>query len=312
MKAGPRTGRVVPGRIRRLFAAAIRDPLVHFVILGVLLFAVHEGVAPSAGADEGQRIVVDRNALLTFMQYRSNAFESEFFGTQLETLSEPALQRLTDDYVREEALYREALAMGLDRSDYIIRQRLVQKLEFLLEDMAGTLEEPSRAQLDAFYSEYRADYIEPSVYTFTHVYFDAEVRGDETAHVAAEAAIEMLIAEKAGFSDATRFGDRPLYFRNYVERTRDFVASHLGEGFIAALDALEPSDTVWRGPFASPFGWHVVLMTGRRVARLPHLDEIEPRVAEDFRRLRLERARSDAVTNLVAGYVIDEQLVVGE
>lgn len=287
----------------------LREPLVQFLILGGALFFLydHLGLAPDLGAAD-REIVVDREALLTFVQFRANAFEPELFGRGLDQLDAAARQALVDDFVREEALYREALALGLDRGDYVMRRRMVQKLEFLIEDLTVAATPPAPEALRAFYARHRDDYLEPSVYTFAQVFFDAETRGREAARAAAEALLPRVEAEGAGFNDAVKYGDRPLYLRNYVERTRDYVAGHLGESLVAALDDAAPSGARWLGPLESPFGWHLVLMTKRRAARLPPLEEIADRVAEDYERLELERAKIETIDRLVARYAIVDRL----
>jgi hypothetical protein len=251
---------------------------------------------------DDRTIVVDRGSLITFMQYRSNAFEEAVFSKQFDELSETQVQALVDQYVREEALYREALALGLEKEDYIIRQRLIQKLEFLIGDTAAAEATPTQAQLEEFFTKNQQDYTEPPVYTFTHVFLDAEKRGREAAH---EAAVRMLVTlnrDRAPFDAASSRGDRPLFFQNYVDRTRDFVVSHMGEELTSALDQVEPSASIWRGPYPSPYGWHLILMTARRAARLPAIAEIQERVTEDYQRIATDRARRRAVDELVAKY----------
>jgi len=301
------SGTVIVGRSSWL--RPLREPLVQFLVLGLAVFVAYDRMHPAAERSGNDReIVVDREALLTFVQFRANAFEPALFEQGLDALDADTRRHLVDDFVREEVLYREALALGLDRGDYIMRQRMVQKLEFLIEDLAEPGAPPAREALEAFYTQNRADYLEPSIYTFAHVFFDAERRGREAARAAAEALLPELEAADAGFNDAPGYGDRPLYLRNYVERTRDYVVGHLGEALVAALDDAAPSDTHWLGPLESPFGWHLVLMTTRRAARLPPLDEITDRVAADYRRIELERARTEAIDRIVAGYEVVERL----
>lgn len=299
-------GRKPPWTAADWLAGAVKEPLVHFLLLGVALFVVFHVLNSSTEADTGsRRIVVDRDAILNFMQYRSNAFEFDLFNRQLEELTPEQRRTLVDAYVQEEVLYREALAMGLDQGDYIIRQRLVQKLEFLIEGTAEAALSPTRAQLEDFYERYSADYLEPPVYTFTHVFFDAEQRGDEGAHEMAERTLEELNRQRVSFSGAARWGDRPLFFQNYVERTRDFVVSNLGEELTAGLDSLTPSDDRWAGPWPSPYGWHLVLLTEKRPGRLPSLDEIVDRVQEDYMRVELDRARHSSIDQLIGEYDVD-------
>lgn len=145
--------------------------------------------------------------------------------------------------------------------------------------------------------------------TFTHIFFDAEVRGSDQARDAAREALVRVNERKVPSSDASRWGDRPLFFQNYVERTRDFVVSYLGEDLAAGLDdvALHPEsmDSGWRRPFESPYGWHLVLPRERRPARLPDLAEIEQRVAEDYLRIQIDQARRRSIAQLVDEYEVD-------
>jgi hypothetical protein len=281
-------------------AAIFREPLVHFVLIGSLIFAVSYVLNPSTAADS-KTIVVDRNTLVTFMQYRANAFEEELFGKQFDQLSNEQRQTLVDQYVREEALYREALGMGLDNEDYIIRQRLIQKLEFLIDDTASETA-PTQTELEQFYEKYQKDYLEPTVYTFTHVFFDAETRGNDGARRAAAEMLVTLNRNHTSFEAASSLGDRPLFFQNYVERTRDFVVSHMGEPMTAALDMLEPSSSIWHGPYQSPHGWHLTLMTERRPPRLPPLEEVRQQVTDDYNRISSDRVRRKSMNDLVSKY----------
>ncbi len=281
----------------------VRDPLVQFLLIGGALFGAYGLLGSAPDGNESKSIVVSRDALLTFVQYRANAFQFDLFDQGLDELTLAERGVLVDEYVREEALYREALAMGLDQGDYIIRQRLIQRLDFLLESGIET-GDVGRAELAEFYTEFNADYWEPPVYTFAHVFFNAERRGDEEAR---EGAIQMLTElneQGVPFSGAPGLGDRPLYFQNYIERTRDFVESNLGPDLTSTLDRVEPSSSTWYGPMRSPYGWHLVLLTERRPARLPDLDEIEDRVREDRERIRVAAARRTTIDRIVDGYEV--------
>ncbi len=283
----------------------VRDPLVHFLLMGGVLFAAYGLLGPDG--NDPKRITVSRDALVTFVQYRANAFQSDLFDKSMDELTSAERDALVDEYVREEALYREALAMGLDEGDYVIRQRLIQRLEFLLEsgiDSGIDTEEIGRAELEEFYTEFGDDYREPPVYTFAHVFFNGELRGDAGAREGARQLLTELNEQGAPFSAAIGLGDRPLYFQNYIERTRDFVESHLGSDLTSTLDRVEPSSSTWHGPMRSPYGWHLVLLTDRRPARLPDLDEIEDRVREDRDRIRAAQERRTSIDRIVEGYEV--------
>src|SRR5690606_22944255 len=128
--------------------------------------------APSTAeeAPADNKILVDRAALLDYMQYQAQAFEPEIFESRFAAMSEAEVTALVDAYVREEVLYREGVRMGLDQADYDIRRRIVQKVEFLLENLVGEDLVPSDAELQAFYETRIADYQVDAVYTFTHIF----------------------------------------------------------------------------------------------------------------------------------------------
>ena len=270
-----------------------REPLVHFLVAGAVLFAAYALVrGPGAAPADERTIVVDRRTLLTFMQYRSNAFEPSTFEAALDAMSDDERRRLIEAYVDEEILYREAKALGLSESDYVIRQRLIQKIGFLLGDIADASLAIDAAELQAYFDTHREAYaIEPAV-TFTHVFFDADRRGAEGALAAATAAIRDLNAAGAGFNDAAGEGDRFPFLRNYVERTAEYVASHFGADFAAELARLSPAASTWQGPLESAYGQHAVLLTQRTERSYPALDDVRDTVERDYldERSALERA----------------------
>lgn len=290
-----------PGREPAWVPSWLRDPLIYFLVIGGVLFAAYALLGPDG--NDPKRITVSRDALLNFAQYRANTFQFDLFDQGLDELTAAEREALVAEYVREEALYREALALGLDQGDYVIRQRLIQRLEFLFEDNNETAD-VGRDELMEFYTEFSNDYIEPDVYTFTHVFFNAELRGDAEAREAATQLLAELNEQRIPFSGSLGLGDRPLYFQNYIERTRDFVEANLGQGLISMLDRVEPSTSTWYGPMHSPYGWHLVLLISRESARLPDLEEIEDRVREDYERMRLAQVRRSSIDRIVDGYEV--------
>lgn len=261
-----------------------REPLIHFVVAGAILFAAFSLLDRGTAVDDADTIVVvDRRALLTFLQYRANAFEPETFGAALDAMSDEELDAVIDAYVREEILYREAKALGLEESDNVIRQRMVQKMNFLVADLAAVDQEPDAEALESYFQDNIETYaIEPWV-TFTHVFFDAESRGMDNARMLAETALREMNDNRVGFNDAPQYGDRFPFLRNYVERTLEYVASHFGYAFVAEIEALDPSDTRWQGPLESPFGQHLVLLTRRVERAWPAFEDVQSDVARDLR-----------------------------
>ena len=282
----------------------LKDPLVHFLAAGLALFALF-ALTASEAADEGddsRAITVDREALLTFVQYRSRAFDPELAQSRLEALPEPELQLLIDDYVREEALHREALALGLDAHDYVIRRRLVQSVEFINQGLVQASSELDEGDIERYFERQIQDYMVAPSITFTHVFFDAERRGIEEARAAAEPKLAELNREGVHFSDAAAHTDRFPYHLNYVERTRDFVASHFGPEMTADLFQLEASEQTWYGPLESPYGVHLVMATSIESGRRPGLEEIRGRVVEDARQASVREATDAAVQAIIDSY----------
>lgn len=270
---------------RRIF----REPLVHFLLAGVVLYGAYALVADTDAVQDASRIVVDRRALLSFMQFRANAFDPDSFGAALDSMTQDELQQLIDAYVDEEVLFREAESLGLDANDYIIRQRMVQKISFLLGDVADRSAAGDEDELRAWFERNADAYAIQPWTTFTHVFFDADRRGVEGARQAAEAARVELMSSGAQFSDAAGYGDRFPFLRNYVERTHEYVASHFGDGFAAELAGLQADAGLWQGPIGSALGQHVVLVTRQVERAYPRFDEVRETVERDF---AAEHARS--------------------
>jgi hypothetical protein len=287
----------------------LREPLLHFVAAGAILFsafALFRDDAPPA--DDSRTIVVDRRALLTFLQYRANAFEAETFGNALDSMSDAEIQELIDAYVDEEILYRQALEYRLDTSDNIIRQRLVQKMSFVLSDVAAAGQSADTAALEAYFREHIEAYAVAPWVTFTHVFFDAGRRGSAQAREAALAAQRELNADAVQFNDGAGFGDRFPYDRNYVERTLEFVAGHFGYEFAGALAALEPSAGAWQGPLRSAYGEHLVMLTRNVERRYPTLDEVLSDVERDYR----NEQTSAALATMTRAIRDDYRIEIGE
>jgi len=288
----------------------LQQPLLHFLAAGVLIFAAYQisDEAELETASDGMAIVVDRTALLNYMQYRAQAFRPDIFSEQLDAMSEAERERLVADFVREEALHREALAMGMDQGDYIIRQRLVQKVEFLLENMVNQALVPDEEVITAWYNVHRDDYRVDAVYTFTHIFFDADERGPEQARRDAANLLGTPQLAEAGFNDASGFGDRYPFLQNYVERTRDFVVNNFTPAFVDALDAVEPSNASWYGPFESRYGWHLVMLRQRSEPYIPDLDSIRERVMDDWRYEAVLESRRDAEQQVIDQYEVQVDL----
>ena len=272
----------------------LKDPLVHFVIAGTLLFILLSLTRP---AQQDDQIIVDRQALLAFIQYRSKAFEPQLAASILDRMSQTERERLIDDYIREEALYREALKLGLDADDYVMRQRMVQKLEFV-GDAVAVSPVPEPDDIAAYYAAHRQDYYQSPELTFTHVFISMKSRTREVALHEAYALLNTLNDDNAGFNDATRYGERFLFHTNYVGRTFEDVSGDFGT---EAADLIFSGDTPvakWFGPVETVYGAHLIFISKRTPGRFPSLDEIKTVVVEDYKR-EVQRQQRDALTDAI-------------
>lgn len=290
----------------------LKEPLLHFLLAGLALFIVYEWVAGDEEALDSKVIVVDRDALLTFVQFRTRAFEPRVAAARLDGMSEQELELLIADYVREEALHREALALGVDKNDYVIKQRMIQSIQFITNGFVTAAVEVTDDDVADYFAGNRDDYFIDPVVTFAHVFFSNEDRAhDELMALAAQKLAELNRA-RVPFTDAPGHGERFPYFVNYVERNPDFVASHFGSRMAEALFALEPSDAEWRGPFVSSYGAHIVMLTRNVPGRYPDLDEVGDSVRQDAEREALDAAQELAIQSIVDTYEIRRDTITAE
>ena len=287
-----------------LFGRLMREPLLHFLAAGALLYgayALYAGDQDPRSLDE-RTIVADREALVTFLQFRASTFAPEEFEAQYDALSPEQRDALAEAYIREEAMVREAKALGLDSTDYVIRQRLAQKILFLVDGAEDAGAVPTDAELGSFYEANREDYARPPELTFTHVFVDDE-RGRPDGEAAARQLLARLNGDGAGFNDAPGYGDRFPFLQNYVGRGLDFVANQFGRDFAARLVDLAPGDE-WQGPVRSGYGWHIVLLAGRKDGGVPPLEEIRDQLTSDLMAERLAARREVALGELLDQYRI--------
>tara|TARA_B110000495_G_C22870236_1_gene507474 strand:- start:69 stop:950 length:882 start_codon:yes stop_codon:yes gene_type:complete len=287
--------------------AILKQPLLHFVVIGALLFLFFSLNDKSDEAMGENIIAVDRTILLSYMQYRANAFNEEFFSQQFDGMGHSQRRLLIEGYYREEALYREASAMGMDQGDYIIKQRMVEKLVFLLQGSVPKVPAATQQDLENYYADNADIYRRDGSYSFTHVFIsDQEHTAEGKAR--AEALLEKLSKSNVDFFGATDYGDVFPYLQNYVRRSRDFIRNNFDDEFAAWIDSIEPQDGLWQGPIESPFGFHIVMLSNRFPAEVPALSEILERVEEDYFIETQYNLRLDAENNLVQKY----QLEIGE
>lgn len=255
------------GSRRRAAARWLREPLVHFLLLGALLFVVYGAIQRGRAAGPASSQIV-----LTLDDLRQLQIG---FAARWERPPGPQeMVALVENRVREEVLYREALTMGLDKDDTIVRRRMAQKMEFLAEDVAGA-HEPTSEELKAWFDKNTALFANPPRVSFRIVYFSPDRRGPHAKEDAARA-MGKLSGKPASWPGAESLGD-PFMFPGYAaDRTPDQVAKDFGPPFAKALFAQKPG--AWTGPIESGYGWHLVFIDSLIPARTSAFEEVEPDV----------------------------------
>ena len=263
----------------------LKDPLVLFLVIGAALFAIDEWRSA-----QGEDVI--RVGPLDIARLQDQ------WAVQMgRPPNDEELDALVNAHVREEMLVREALAMGLDENDVIIRRRLAQKLTFLTEDLA-LLEPASEAELEAFFEENVERYRVAERLTFSHVYFSPDRR--DTARADAVAALATL-------TDANwrTVGDPFMLRRTYAQVTPADVRKDFGVAFAQTLGGLAGGG--WEGPVESGYGFHLVRLEGRTPSRLPAFAKVAARVADDFDSDRRDQANQRYHEELEKQYRVEMQ-----
>jgi hypothetical protein len=273
----------------RGMVAAIREPLVHFLILGAAVFLTYARFRTEPQAGEEQ-IVVSAGKIEHLAAIFSRTWQRP--PTQAE------LQGLIDDYVREEVAYREGQRLGLDQDDTIIRRRIRQKLDFVAEDLANEIE-PSSEELAAYFDEHREEYrIDPKL-TFRHVYFKPELHPDSLEQDAAKVLAALRSDPQLA---AEELGDRTLLEYRFDRLSQTEIANMLGGEFAAAAVALEPGN--WHGPLPSAFGYHLVYMEELEPGRVPEFESVRQKVYQEWQHQHRQSLTEDFYQGLLKKYSI--------
>ena len=284
--------------MRKIITTWLREPLVQFIALGVALFALYGvlgGGSPDAGADK--RVDVTQAEIGWLAERWTRQWQRPPTETEL--------RGLVDSYVREEVLYREALAMGLDRDDAVVRRRMVQKLELLTEAVQAP---PTEQQLQAYFQENLDRYHIPEGRSFTHIYFNADQRGD-AVFADAERVLEQLGATPQPPTRAPERGDRFLLQYDYRLHTQAEVGRLFGSRFAEALFEVDPES--WQGPIQSGYGLHLVYVSGVSPEAVPDFEAVRNRVLVDYETSQRHEIKEALYRSLSSGYevVIDEEAI---
>lgn len=252
-----------------------REPLVHFLALGAVLYiALTWNAEPADPASRSIDVSLEDQAELSL------AFE-RLMGR---APTDAELDARIAQFVRDEVLYREALRLGLDQGDAVVRQRMVSKMDMSASAAAETAE-PSGAQLQAYYDENAQNYAGEALVTFDQAYFAAE-NGARAALTAPSVAGEAISLPSEVEAETLRA-----------------IQTRFGQEFAAAIGTLEPSEE-WQGPVRSGFGWHLVRLTDRS-AQAASFEEVRSRVENDWRSAEIAARKAAAFEVLKSAYRIE-------
>ena len=260
----------------------LREPLLHFLLIGAALFVVFGLVSDRTPSNADTQVVVSAG--------RIEQLENIFAKTWQRPPTEQELKGLVDDFVLEEIYYRQAVAMGIDRDDTVIRRRLRQKFEFLTDDMAAA-SVPTDEELANYLAANADVFMTDTTYTFEQVYINPDRPGvDLDGYIAAQ-----LSALRAGNVVSGDSALLPTFFDATPGRVVD---SNFGSGFSDSLDLLPAGE--WQGPVESGLGLHLIRIGARVEGTLPDLSDIRPLVEREWaheKRLETRRIINEQLLN---------------
>ena len=268
----------------------MREPLVHFLIIGAALFLLF-GLFNNPAGPQSDRIVITTGQI--------DYLKANFTRTWQHSPTEKELQRLIDSYVRDEIFYREALAMGLDRDDSVIRRRLKQKLEIMSDDLAGVAI-PSDEELRQFLKTHPESFRHDPQVAFRHIFLNSDQRGngamDEATRLLAE------LSTEGNTTNPDMLGDSLMLPRSFDLSAASVIARFFGEPF--SLDIMKIKPGQWAGPIQSGYGLHLVLVSQQIEARLPELSEVREAVEREWSVAYRKKLKNNLYKKLREKYTI--------
>ena len=269
-----------------------REPLLHFLFIGAAIYLLYGAFAEPVPEEIDKTIVVSAGEI----EWMQTAWQKRW--NRPPTAEE--FDGLIQQYIRETVLYREALTMGLNKHDQVIRRRLAQKLEFLAKDLVA-LTPPTDEELLTYFDVHQDRYQEPARYTFTQVFIDPDKRGDATL-ADAEKIKATLKARSDAIEDAGALGDTFMLQNYYPEKEQAEIQKLFGSGFAESL--VELSVGQWHGPVLSGYGVHLVYVDNVSEPPAPVYAEVRERVMQDWKTEKGEELNEKFYVNLRDRYTV--------
>ncbi|NJN51241.1 MAG: peptidyl-prolyl cis-trans isomerase [Gammaproteobacteria bacterium] len=266
----------------------LREPLFHFLAAGAVIFALYGAIGGEA----------DDTHTITLSPGQVDRLQQVFAGQWRRPPTQDELNGLIDAHIEEEILYREAMALGLDADDTIVRRRLAQKMQFLIEDVAAP-SEPTHAQLTDYFGEHRSQFQLPPVVTFTHIYFSSDRRAD--AEGDARAQLED-IAQAHDIERAPDRGDPFMLRHDYADITEAELGRLFGTPFAQSVFSLPESG--WQGPVRSGYGFHLVRIVAKTTPPEPEFDAVKSDVRAAYLDEERRRLNGQVLDEIKARYTV--------
>ncbi len=286
----------------------LKEPLIHFALGGALLFILFALISPGRrdGAERPGEIIVSAAQV----EVLTGAWER----TWQRAPTPEELGGIIKDHIREEVYYREALALGLDRGDTIIRRRLRQKMEFLAEDF-DQANDPEDGDLENFLQAHPDRFRRPALVSFRHIYFNPDIRGEASRGDALRVLAELTQQTHASAPDSVApdsieaLGDPFFHQSEFSSSSKPDIARVFGVEFVPGLLGMIRDE--WSGPVQSGFGYHLVRVTERVDGGVPPLDEIRDSVSREWKNSQWEKATEDFYRRLRAQYTVTIEMPDG-
>ena len=274
----------------------ITEPLIQFLMIGACIYGAYALFGTPEEDFRDTTVHVD--------SARINAFISEWESRWNRPPTREEIDGLIQSYIKEDVLYRQAVAMGLNEDDPITRRRMAQKLEFLTSDLAMMVQ-PGEGVLEQYFEDNSEAYQTPDLMTFSQVFFDPDSREDSTLDDAAEALIKLQVAG-VPTEESMQVGDGFMLQSDFVSVTAQEAARQMGTDFVEAVVQLEPGS--WHGPVLSGYGVHLVYVYNFEKSPPPVFEDVQAAVLENWQFEQREQFNEDFLENLKSRYeiVIDE------
>jgi len=272
----------------------LKEPLFHFLLIGAALFLLYGWRSNSSSLSGGQ--AGTKTAQIVVTQDAIDQINNLFAKTWQRQPTEEEQKQLIEDFVRNEIYYREAIAIGLDRDDEVIRRRLRLKMEFIYEDITSWAE-PTDEDLKAFMKKHREKYLTDPQLSFRQVYINTNKRGKS-----AESDARQILAQLTEGADPDSVGDPTLLEPEVTLSPLRDIRKQFGDEFGRTLLELKPGG--WAGPIRSAFGLHMVFVKERMGGRLPDLKEVRETVKRDWTAERQKELKDAAYAKVRERYSV--------